>query len=144
MSSTNIHDKIKNFDKKTDDYLKQYLKNNETIKKLLEKAEKSSGEEKQKLIQQIENAMQFNKTFKKAAEKNLKQLNLHKSSLKNNPSVHSLPSVPTHLPNRKSTNTKKGGKRKKNKNVHKKHTKRYKKQTKTDIKHSKSHKKLTR
>tara|TARA_A100001015_G_scaffold315708_2_gene428155 strand:+ start:67 stop:474 length:408 start_codon:yes stop_codon:yes gene_type:complete len=115
MSTSDIHDKIKNFDIKTDEYLKQYLKNNEKIKELLEKAEKSTGDQKEKLIEQIERAMKFNKTFKKEAEKNYKQYKLHKSSLKDNPHIYSLPSVPTHSLNRKSTNTKKGGKRKKQK-----------------------------
>ena len=106
MSSTKIHKKIENFDKKTDNYLNQYLKNNKVIEQLLDKAEKSEGEDKQKLIKQIERAMEFNKSYKSAAERNLKQLTLHKSSLKNNPEIHRLPSVPSYLPTRK-----KGGKK---------------------------------
>ena len=106
MNSSKIHEKIENFDKKTDDYLNQYLKNNKVIEQLLDKAEKSDGEEKQKLIKQIEKAMEFNKSYKSAAKRNLKQLTLHKSSLKNSTEIHRLLSVPTHLPSRK-----KGGKK---------------------------------
>ena len=124
MNSSKIHEKIENFDKKTDDYLNQYLKNNKVIEQLLDKAEKSDGEEKQKLIKQIEKAMEFNKSYKSAAKRNLKQLTLHKSSLKNSTEIHRLLSVPTHLPSRK-----KGGK-KYRKQKYTKKTKLHRKKTK--------------
>lgn len=115
-SSKSIEEKIEDFDKKTDQYLKQYLKNIEIIERKMTEAENAkTEEERKKLITEIERAMEYNKQFKKAAEKSLKKYKIHKQSLEESPEVHKLPTPPK----RKSTN-KRGGKKKKRKTKKKK------------------------
>jgi len=110
-SSKSIEEKIEDFDKKTDQYLKQYLKNNEIIEKKITEAENAkTQEEKEKLITEIERAMEYNEQFKKAAQKSLKNYTIHKESLKESPQVHKLPTPPKGKPTKK-----RGGKKKKRK-----------------------------
>ena len=113
--------------KKTDQYLKQYIKNNEVIERKLIQAENAkTEEERKKLITEIEGAMEYNKQFKKAALKSLKKYKIHKESLKESPEVHKLPTPPKGKPTKK-----RGGKNKKRKTKKRKTKKRKTKKRKT-------------
>ena len=110
-SRKSIEEKIDDFDKKTDQYLRQYIKNNEAIERKLTQAENAkTEEERKKLITEIEGSMEYNKQFKKAALKNLKKYKIHKESLEESPGVHKLPTPPKRKPTKK-----RGGKKKKRK-----------------------------
>ena len=49
-SSKSIQEKIEDFDKKTDQYLTQYLKNNEIIERKITEAENAKTEEERKKL----------------------------------------------------------------------------------------------
>ena len=94
-------------------YLKQIIKNRESIGNMLNEAENTDNEpRKQELIIRADRAIQFNNKFLKALKDTENQIELSKKSLSDAPGLYIKQSLPT---TKITKTTRKGGKYKKSK-----------------------------